>query len=88
MNEGGGRNQGITMLHRIRHMEPRTLPCHRNINGKNPIGKGRQHIGLKPLPKQGALCRIPSLHKKYAGFNFKNGDGGEIETLNLHTCGP
>ena len=69
-------------------MKPCTLPRRGKINGKNATNKGRQHMGLKPLTKQHPLSRIPSLHKKDAGFKFKNGDGGKIKALNLNTQSP
>ena len=81
MHEGRRGNQCIPIFHTIRHMKSSALSSDRQIDRENPPGKGSQHMRFKPSAQDGTLSPILSLRKENTGFNFKNGDRGNVEDI-------
>lgn len=84
MHQAGRGDEGIALRARIRNVQLSAAADNRQIDGKHPLRKFREHIVLQPVPQNASLGGIPALDPHDADIQLHDGDGRQEKGLGLH----
>ena len=88
MNQRGRGDERIAFRTGIGDMEPGAAQGHGRIDGKNTPFERWTDMLFQPGSQDRAGGSVATLHAQDAGFQFHDGDGGEIQIVRLHAVGP
>jgi hypothetical protein len=88
MMERGGRNHGVTLRTRIRHMQGSASPSGPGINRKDASFKSPQYVLTDPAFKDSRLSGIASGDAKCTDLDLEDANGRNKHIAGVHIFNP
>ncbi len=88
MNQCGCRDQRVTVIAWIRHMQARAAQRYGTIYYQDAIGKIRKNMAIYPGAQHRSLKCITTFHLQCSLLQFQHGNNGQKHGFHGNTVGP